>query len=69
MFNKIILAAVAAILVIIIYASFFKGRVVTYDAPTPTPTPSQTVDKQKIYMDQMTSKCYNEEEVEVACKG
>lgn len=40
-------------------------------SPTPNSTPSvaETPSAQKKYLDMLTNKCYNDQEVEVPCKG
>lgn len=53
------------VVVIMLGWAYFKN-VSVYEAPRPS---APEVSKDKIYQDMMTAKCYNEEEIEVSCKG
>ena len=58
-------------IVLVFILAFLKNytRKVELTPPILTPTPEETVSKQKIFIDQLTAKCYNEEEVAIPCKG
>lgn len=64
--SELIIIVGLIILGIIISASLFGNTEENYIT---TPTPSPTVDTAKKYKDLMTSKCYNQEEIEVSCKA
>lgn len=64
--EKIIWFAIFLVATAVVYGSYLLVK----NIPQPTIVPpSVEVDKTKIYKDMMTSKCYNEEEVVVPCKG
>lgn len=64
--SKYFYILVGVIILIVLWGFFIgKGKKVEL---TPSPTPEVVVPDQK-YQDMITNKCYNEEELEVSCKG
>lgn len=59
---------ILALILLGLLFSFLKN---TSSGPIPliSPTPSPVIDKQKKYLDEMTQKCYDDQEKEVSCKG